>query len=392
MNLGLLANECVDGAWRVSGRFLALFVGGLLTLFTGELHSADPVERVVWQTDRELTQQLALPVSLQWERVTLRQAIGTLSRTQRVAVLIDRRVDPDQLIKFEANQVSLEKLFDQLAESLGIGASRLGNVVYLGPRDVAGKLRTLSALNQAQLNQQPAIQRVILAKNAAWRWDLLARPRELLEGLAKEAGIEFDDVEPAVPHDLWASADLPPLAWYDRALLVAVQFDRTLEFRDGGKRVALIAVPDRVQIEKSYSPGKDAQATLAKYRELAPDTEMELVAGKIIVRGRVEDHARLASSPNTPPPVKGAVQVYSLTLAEVPLDKLLEALSQRLMLKFDYDREKIEKAGIKLDQRVSIKVEQQPLEVLLRAALEPAGLAFRRVEQTVEIFVPAKKP
>jgi hypothetical protein len=371
---------------------LAAFVAGLLTLFTGELHSADPGERVVWQTDRELTQQLALPVSLQWERVSLRQAIGTLSRTQRVAVLIDRRVDPDQLIKFEANQVSLEELFDQLAESLGIGASRLGNVVYLGPRDVAGKLRTLSALNQTQVNQQPATQRVILTKNAAWRWDLLARPRELLASLAKEASIEFDGVESAVPHDLWTSADLPPLAWYDRALLVAIQFDRTLEFRDGGKRVALIAVPDRVQIEKSYTPGKDAQATLAKYRELAPDTEMELVAGKIIVRGRVEDHARLASSPSTQPPVKGAVQVYSLTLAEVPLDKLLEALSQRLMLKFDYDREKIEKAGIKLDQRVSIKVEQQPLEALLRAALEPAGLAFRRVEQTVEIFVPAKKP
>ncbi len=158
----------------------------------------------------------------------------------------------------------------------------------------------------------------------------------------------------------------------------------------------LIEIPDRVQIEKSYPPGKNAEETLAKFRELAPEAECELKAGKIIVRGRVEDHARLtppqpSKAPAGKSPPKPGIDVYSLTLTEAPLNKVLEALSERLGLKFEFDREQLQQAGIKLDQRVSLKVEQQPLEALLKAALEPAGGTFRLQGKTVEVTVASEE-
>ncbi|MBL8826166.1 MAG: hypothetical protein JNM18_04220 [Planctomycetaceae bacterium] len=352
---------------------------------------------VAWLTDLDLTRQLEQAVSVQWNRHPLRDAITSLSRTQRVAMLLDRRIDPDQLVTFAAEQQPLATVLDQFAASFQAGVSQVGSVMYIGPRPTAEKLRTLSALAQVQVSQLSASARGPWQKIAAWRWKFLAQPRQLLADLAQEARVTLADVETAVPHDLWAEADLPPLAWYDRTLLVLVQFDRTIEIRDGGKQLALVEIPARVQIERSYPTGKNAEETLAKFRELAPAAECEVKAGKISVRGRVEDHARLTpqaaskSPPNKTPPKPG-IDVYSLTLTEVPLNKVLEALSERLGLKFEFDREQLQRAGIKLDQRVSLKVEQQPLEALLRAALEPAGLAFRLQGKTVEIVVPSKKP
>ena len=65
---------------------------------------------------------------------------------------------------------------------------------------------------------------------------------------------------------------------------------------------------------------------------------------------------------------------------------MLEQLSQRLDFELRIDRKSIESAGISLDQRVSVHVENATLDQLLGSLLKNTGLKFRRTGRVVEIM------
>ena len=136
-------------------------------------------------------------------------------------------------------------------------------------------------------------------------WDDLTTPRELIEELARQNGVEVTGLE-LVPHDLWAAADLPPLPWADRLTLIAIQFDLTFTVSADGATVRLVPLPDRVAIVRSYPGGTNPAATARKYAALAPGAEVKASAGRVYVRGLVEDqeritHPRRAVRRNRPP-------------------------------------------------------------------------------------------
>ncbi len=164
---------------------------------------------------------------------SLRQAVGKLSRLQGVAVLIDRRVDPDEKLDIQWDGVPLRAGLEEIARRRGLGVSLLGPVLYLGPRGAAARLRTLSALREEDVRRLPKAAAEKFTRAKAMAWDDLATPRELIEKLAAENDVEVAG-EDLVPHDLWAAADLPPLSWTDRLTLIAIQFDLT--FAISGRR------------------------------------------------------------------------------------------------------------------------------------------------------------
>ena len=69
----------------------------------------------------------------------------------RVAIFLDRRVDPDQRVEFSSDDVPLEELFVRLAKKLKLGTCQVGSVVYLGPPDIAAKLATMAAMRAGKL-------------------------------------------------------------------------------------------------------------------------------------------------------------------------------------------------------------------------------------------------
>ena len=70
-----------------------------IMLWWGLLAASTWAEGPFWATGRALQEQLAAPVSVIWEGNPLRPAMMNLSRTQHVAILIDRRVDPGQKLR-----------------------------------------------------------------------------------------------------------------------------------------------------------------------------------------------------------------------------------------------------------------------------------------------------
>jgi hypothetical protein len=196
-----------------------------------------------WATGTNLQRKLATDkVSIQWAGNPLRRAIRSLSQAVQVAILIDRRVDPDQKLDLSLKDVPLGAALQAIAGRLDLGVSRLGNVVYLGPASVAERLPAVAKALEKDVRRLPtAVQRKYLSTRRL-AWDDLAVPRDLLAGLARDSGLSIAGLE-NVPHDLWAAADLPPLSLIDRLTLIAIQFDLSFKVADGGRRLEVVAAP-----------------------------------------------------------------------------------------------------------------------------------------------------
>ena len=347
---------------------------------------ASPAEAADWLAGPALREQLAQPVKLAWSGVPIRKGLTDLARSQNIAMLLDRRVDPGTPLELSFDKVPVELALERLARSQHLGVSWYGPLVYLGPEPAAARLRTLAALRAAEAKSLPAARRSSFTKTQAWQWDDLAEPRTLVEQLADEARVEIIAIE-HIPHDLWPAADLPPLSWTDRLTLVANEFDLTFRIDDDGRKIELIPVPESVLLERSYPGGRNPRELAERWRQQAPKAQVAVEGDKVVVRGRAEDHEALtAAKPRPQTPAAGGVEVYTLAVREQPLGPVLEELKQRLGLELHIDEAALKAAAISLDRRVTFNVDKATLDELLAAALKPAGLTFRRRDKAVDIF------
>jgi hypothetical protein len=319
---------------------------------------ADAPAPTAWATGPAFRQTLAQPVDIFWSSIPLRRAMTSLSQAQHVAIVIDRRVDPSRKLDVEVKNVSLESALRLVADRCGLGVGRLGDVIYLGPVSAAERLHPVATLLEKELRQLPAAaQRKFLhAKAIAWRD--LSTPRDLLAQLGQENGVEIIGLG-RVPHDLWAAADLPPLSLIDRLTIIVVQFDLAFQFSDAGARIVLVPIPANLpraaaaQVRVAASPHKP------KRPMVQPSDSLE------------------------------RLRITRLSVQAEPLGPVLRQLAERLGLELNIAEKAIQAAGVSLDQRVSVKVENATIDELFRQLLHSTGLTFHRRQKVVEI-VPAE--
>ena len=309
-----------------------------------------------WATGAALQQRLAEPVDILWSGNPLRKAIEGLAKSQQVALLIDRRLDPDQKSDVTLNRVPLETALGAIAGQYGFGVARLADVLYVGPPSAANRLGSIADAFQQAVRQLPtkAQQRFFQAADVVW--PDLATPRELLSQLGQQGGVEIAGLD-QIPHDLWAAADLPPMSLIDRLTLIAVQFDLTFKVVSDGARLELTPITENL-----------------------PPSQ----------RSHGERSASSPAKPAAPPNAAiERVRIARLSVKTQPLGRVLHQLAERLALEMRIDEQAISAAGISLDQPVSINVEDVSIDELLRKLLQPVGLAFRRQQKVIEVF-PAK--
>ena len=274
-------NDCLLFARRVS---LLALVAGIL----GAGGAAAAREPPHWATGSALQKRLNSPLTIMLLGNSLRQAVGKLSRLQGVAVLIDRRVDPDEKLDIQWEGVPLWAGLEEIARTAW--GSRCWARYCTWAR---GGGRAPHAVGPAQGGRAAVAEghggEVHPAK--AMAWDVLATPRKLIEKLAAENDVEVAG-EDLVPHDPWAAADLPPLSWTDRVTLIAIQFVLTLRFPRTARRFAWCACRargDRAELSGRGGCGGDGAEVFA----LAPAAEVKPSAGRVYVRGLVEDQERI---------------------------------------------------------------------------------------------------
>ena len=107
-----------------------------------------------WNTDGKFEAALDRPISAIWSGVSLRRIVQRIITDRNIAILIDRRVDPDQFLKVDSDNIPLVELLRRLAEQTRSGFRITGNVAYIGPEHAAAKLRTLIHLRRTETRRQ----------------------------------------------------------------------------------------------------------------------------------------------------------------------------------------------------------------------------------------------
>jgi hypothetical protein len=362
----------------------------MILILRGDVAGAPPA---AWLTGRALRQHLAEPIDLFWSGVPLRSALGSVSRTHRVAVFLDPRVDPGQKMELALRDLSLLQALQSAADQQNLGVTWLESVAYLGPPDVAAKLRTLAALRTEDLQTFPPPVKMKFLARAPLAWDDFAEPRELLQRLARESGLSVDGWQ-QIPYDLWAAADLPPLTLVGRLTLLLAPWDRTFEITSGGSRLKLVPIPEDPVLEGSYPGGSRPEEEARRFAALAPGARIRIAGKQIVVRGRVEDHERITGTGETEDrgsSASGLVALadkrFTLTVKEKPIGPLLQQLAAQIGLQLQIDSEALRRAGVSLDKRVSFRVKEATIDQLLQAAVQNIPVRCRR-QGTVVVIEP----
>lgn len=325
-------------------------------------------------------QALALPVGIAWDGVPLRTAVADLARLHRVAVLLDRRVDPERPLQLERRSVSLAEVVRAVAEAHGFDSATVGSAIVIGPTSAVRRLRTLVQLRADDVRRLPPERQQALLRRRSLAWPDLATPRDLLADLASEAGLRAEGLD-RVPHDLWGQARLGELSWVERATLVANQYDLTFQLTDDGRGVRWVPVAEPVEIERRYPGGPQPADTARRWQAEYPNATVRAEGAQVVVRGPLEVHELLGAAGRPKPkpaPPKGTASApatrYTLRVQNVPLARLVAELADKQGLPVELDRAGLAAAGKSPDVLVSVDVEEVDLDTLLRRAVEPAGL------------------
>jgi hypothetical protein len=312
--------------------------------------------------------------------------------------LLDRRVDPDQMIDSDTGDRSLRSAIDEIAQTAHAATSRAGNCLVVAPAAAAGRLRTVVALREGELaarKSDSARTARLRSERATIRWDDLERPAEIVQTIGRHFGLTVSGIE-MIPHDLWAGATEPEVTAAEALSLVLNQFDLTFEWTDRGAGVRLVALPATVVIERTYAlHGKSAGEVLHTIHAKIEGLDVEVRGGLLLVKGSVEQQEAVASllglsrKPSRTSTKRAASplekQSFTLQAHGVSLRDLFSELEKQ-GLTIEYDAARLEKAGIDLSQKVSIDLPQLPAPRFFSTLLDPYGLTyhFNRTSVVIE--------
>lgn len=332
---------------------------------------------------------------------TLRDVVRQLADSQRLSIVLDRRMDPTQSIELTSPPAPVRDLVIAIARKVEAGMSVVGNVVYVGPADSAKKLRTLVELRNADLSKltsgaaagkspwrnRPAS----LTQRKTFHWAELDRPRDMLEEVAGRFKIETDGLD-KLPHDLWAATSLPQATATEALSLLLVQFGSTFEFVPNRVAIRLVPIPERVFVERSYTVLASSPVILEAARKQFADVELEQSGAKLIARGTVEQQAELAvwlkpgnQKPSKPTEKPLSERRFTIKEDNVPIGVFLKTFTD-FGVKIEYDQKRFMDEGISLDQKIDIKnVKDLSAEKLFRDLFEPLGVEVTIVGETVRL-------
>ena len=252
---------------------------------------------MTWLTDAAFRRRLNQQESVLWANSPLRASLLRFAEVQRVALLIDRRVDPDQELDLALQDVPVVGIIREAGASRNLSVSVLGSVVYLGPAASAGRLRTVAELRREEIAELGSAVNRKFVEKASLAWEDVASPREVLGRLAAENGLKMINLE-KVPHDLWPAYQLPPMSLTDRLTLILHQFDMTYQVAPDGRRVAVGPLPEAVALVRDYPGGSTPEELVEQWRAATTGCEFRVVGDRVYVRGLVEAHEAIEALRN----------------------------------------------------------------------------------------------
>lgn len=323
---------------------------------------------------------------------TVRHVAGQATKAWRVAVLLDRRIDPSRELELVVRNESVRVVLARMAEQVQAGTSTVGSTVYVGPPRGASRLKTLAVLSQERLIQlsttvEGTSRRRDLQRRSRVRIEHLGEPRRVLEQIARRWKFKIDGLD-RVPHDLWAAADLTSVTAAEALLLVLIQYDLTFEWSQDMQKITIVPIPAEVSLTKVFRSrkGQSAEKAAALIGKELPGTRVAvLTKGAVRVTGTWEELKVAAAlvelgrrpdsrmKPTRPVPL--VRRRFTLKVGRARLVAIMKQLEQTGIV-FEFDAKELAAAGIRLDQGVAVDVRQATAAVLFSQLFEPVGLEF----------------
>lgn len=353
--------------------------------FCAAFASTLSAQEIAWKTGPALRKELQSPLSLVWEERAAREGLANLANNTGVAILLDRRLDPDRKLDLAVKDEPLQLVLLRVAEQVHGGVALVGSVVYLGPKETSTKLATVAAIRRQEVQPFANATKARLVRSQAWQWDELAEPRTLLLQLAEQGGVRVANAD-AIPHDLWPAASWPAMPWTERMTLLLAGFDMTFEYADDGATIRLVPLPEELTIERTYTHRGDAQDAAAQLRRLTPAAKIAVSGQRLHVVASAEDHDkidRLLKGERVPTTqVTPGEKRYTVTAENQPAGAVLKTVARQLGKELKYDPSITQK----LRSNVSLSVKDAPLAELLGKTLGPLGLTYKLTDEALEII------
>lgn len=348
-------------------------------------------------TDQALYQQLDAPLTATRARVGLRDGLKQLGDDFRVAVLLDRRIDPDQVVNLAIDAAYFDEGIADLVEPLKAEVRVVGNTVYVAPRDSAATIRTRVELARRQLElacEGNAVRRAELKMKFPVSWLALTSPRGIAASIASRYKLKLENPTD-IPHDLWAAGSIASADAAEAFLLVVSQFDMGVEWVDADT-VRFVPLPENPVIEASHRV-RD-RAALQKLQETLqaayPERKFTSRGLSIVLSALLEEHDEIDLLLGNKQPRKPATPAKSAPLSQRRIKELqvqdvtLSAISDLLRsqgIPVVYDSAAARAAGIDVDQLLTVTLKDATLEQLLEQTAGKLGLAYRVEEDRIVV-------
>lgn len=354
----------------------------------------DTASKSAFLTGRPFEEALNQPVSISWQERRLRSGLRQLSRSREVAILLDRRIDPEQPMTLGLSRLPLRDILRTIATECDAGVSIVGSTVYVGPVETAAKLRTIVELRSTELAVGVDTKRSFqLLRRETLHWQDLDRPSDIFAAVCRRADLQVaasgDGVKAAgkkvslLPHDLWAAGSIPNATVPEKLTLILAQFDLCFQWQKGAGGVQLIPVPRSPVVPRTWTGlTRERRTRISERLPQLRRLNARLNGTRLTATGTVEqleEVDRLLYSERypgvTPETARGDLQFTLEVRAQ--LGSLLTALPMKSDIEFRFDAAALKAAGVDLTRVVEMKMNKATLAELCETMFKDSGLLWK---------------
>jgi hypothetical protein len=255
-----------------------------------------------YRTGKALTESLNQQSAWSVQGVAAQQLLHQISDDQRICILLDRRVDPNQLLSIDAplstRRQQLKRICDLLPDA---EFCVMDHLICIAPQPAASRLPVLidshNDLLKPLRGKKSTAASDKLHRRATVRWEQLAEPRRVLQTAAENAGLVIVNPQ-EIPHDLWNSATLPAMTFAELAAVVLNQFDLTFErlpdANGNSPQIRIIPVDVSRRLERSYRFGMSHQKRAKELiAQQSPELSTTWSGGTLKSTTSISEHIQL---------------------------------------------------------------------------------------------------
>ena len=300
----------------------------------GELPVLVESSQVNFLTGKKLDRRNLQELSLWWKDAELRDQLLAFANAEKIAVMLDRRVDPSTPVNLGIENRTVEQIFWRVGAAAELGVCRIEDCYYFGPVDTTVALPIALNTLVRQAKKVRSRSKVKWTIKRPVRTSSIVATKALIKAIADKHGFSVNGLE-ELPHDLWYEVSLPPTSVIGQMQLMLAGFGKTFEIDSDGKSITIIDFPEIESARREFSVTKrpsNAKELIAQF----PDLKISFRSKAVIATGPPQQLALLRAKLIEQVESKTGQERFTLT-TEADRLTILKTIAQTSKLELDVE-------------------------------------------------------